>query len=58
MSEGLCWLPGLPRLMAVWHQVKLLLEHDQAAVVGADEVGPVQGFGEKDWSFILPYTLL
>lgn len=58
MAEGLCCLPGLPRLMALWHQVKLLLEHGQAAAVADGEVGPVQNFGEKAWSFILPYTLL
>lgn len=44
--------------MALWHQVKLLLEHGQAAAVAAGEVSPVQGFGEKDWIFLLPYTLL
>lgn len=53
VAEGLCWLPGLPRLTALWHQAKLLLEQGQAGTVAAGEVGPVQGFGEKNWSFIL-----
>lgn len=58
MAEGLCWPPGLPRLMALWHQVKLLLERGQAVTFAACEFGPVQGFREKDWSLILSYTLL